>query len=1090
MRLRLLLVGLGMLITIAPQGCLATGEQALRSVREAVGRGDYGSALGTLMLLIQRDPGDIRQYDLLVETGTYARMLGEVDGFLSGRLRAGRDAGTVLYAIGLVEIERGRWSRAESLLMKSLEMGASEICAYAALEVVYERLYGTAGTIRRLRAATQLTPYKAGAWYALALAYWSQLDLSKSLAAARQALRYEPQDARISQLIAGVQYSERRTPATRASVVRELKRVDGQGDFEGLAFMRWVLLNDLAAPSPPDSNLLILALADSRQLGQHRWVGYFSLEVARHLAAKGSFERSLLMIDTAMAAFSLAQEQEGLISSHSLRMTILLGSGRFAEGLESCFRVIGNSGQLDDDRLKAGAAIDAAWILTNIGGSRVGLILAIHAQDLLDRSKHAAHDRVRLDEVFARIHEGLGDTALALGFARTAHDLSLVCSPTGELHAACEGTLGRILMNTGNADVGLVHCTRQWTLSRQLKEPGEEKEAAMAIGIARLKQGSLREANDWARRARDVACATGDRFGQARSHILLARIAEARGDRTNALSEYTLALPGMSALRQLRMVCCLLPEMRDWYVSQHIELICGFARLGAVAEAASLLARARADVAPSNLRPSDVMSVSHGKRQDFAKRLDLRRLASLIHNWVLEGSPVNPSLPDSTRDRLVQFFTTSNSAARDSIVHDDAASAHRLGLRREMSVIQGLCARTGTLYLDYVSDMSDSYLFIFTGSGPVVHRVQMTGASIMARVEQMRRSWMRVDSPEAIRINEALSDSLLRWLPDLSHGYDGIAVVGSGVQDVLPIEALRILSDGGRDYLINHFAVSYVAAIDLGAIASSKRSPIGQGVLVLVDPVEPDHTADFESDEQLMERLLVDPLRLSIPRTLPGTRLEADVLEEAFGPCVVVRSGREATEEALEDVSSGSLGLIHIGSHARESEIGEGADALLLSPSLRNNGILTASEIMQLDLDGQLVVLSGCSTGAWDLGGKGGSIAYSFLVAGAGTVLSTRWSVDDLTAAGVMKEFYTCLSRGEEPVQALRMAIVHTLEIRDLTPEVWAAFKMVRSGRQTRDLRMTPGSPSGLSWSILVVGSGVVISLLWGIVSRMLRPIT
>ena len=74
--------------------------------------------------------------------------------------------------------------------------------------------------------------------------------------------------------------------------------------------------------------------------------------------------------------------------------------------------------------------------------------------------------------------------------------------------------------------------------------------------------------------------------------------------------------------------------------------------------------------------------------------------------------------------------------------------------------------------------------------------------------------------------------------------------------------------------------------------------------------------------------------------------------------------------------------------------------------SLINDGILTASEVSQLNLNAKLVILSACNTAAKEneyASGFSGLVA-SFFNAGAQSILATHWNVDDKTTATMIIE--------------------------------------------------------------------------------------
>ena len=111
--------------------------------------------------------------------------------------------------------------------------------------------------------------------------------------------------------------------------------------------------------------------------------------------------------------------------------------------------------------------------------------------------------------------------------------------------------------------------------------------------------------------------------------------------------------------------------------------------------------------------------------------------------------------------------------------------------------------------------------------------------------------------------------------------------------------------------------------------------------------------------------------------------------------------------------------------------------------SAADDGYLTAEEIGWLDLSGvELVVLSGCDTGLGRPRSCEGLLGLrrAFRMAGAGTVVSSLWSVGDESAALLMEQFYeNLLVKGMGRHEALRAA---QLELLDLNhpPSTWGAF--------------------------------------------------
>jgi CHAT domain-containing protein len=91
-----------------------------------------------------------------------------------------------------------------------------------------------------------------------------------------------------------------------------------------------------------------------------------------------------------------------------------------------------------------------------------------------------------------------------------------------------------------------------------------------------------------------------------------------------------------------------------------------------------------------------------------------------------------------------------------------------------------------------------------------------------------------------------------------------------------------------------------------------------------------------------------------------------------------------------------------------------------------DDGILTASEVAHLDLRGvDLAVLSACETGLGNVAGGEGvfGLQRAFQVAGARSVITSLWKVDDEATAALMSLFYYKLWCEQKPtLQALREA--------------------------------------------------------------------
>ncbi|HEY0762994.1 MAG TPA: CHAT domain-containing tetratricopeptide repeat protein [Pyrinomonadaceae bacterium] len=163
--------------------------------------------------------------------------------------------------------------------------------------------------------------------------------------------------------------------------------------------------------------------------------------------------------------------------------------------------------------------------------------------------------------------------------------------------------------------------------------------------------------------------------------------------------------------------------------------------------------------------------------------------------------------------------------------------------------------------------------------------------------------------------------------------------------------------------------------------------------------------------------------------------------------------GREADEKTFKALAP-QYATIHLATHGVLDNKDPLNSYLLLTRTddqTENDGLLRAREIMDLDLDADLAVLSACETGNGRISPGEGVIgmSWAFLVAGARSVVVTHWRVNSAGTARLMEKFYHAMARqselyGRNKSQALREASLGLLKARRYRhPFYWAGFVLV-----------------------------------------------
>lgn len=193
---------------------------------------------------------------------------------------------------------------------------------------------------------------------------------------------------------------------------------------------------------------------------------------------------------------------------------------------------------------------------------------------------------------------------------------------------------------------------------------------------------------------------------------------------------------------------------------------------------------------------------------------------------------------------------------------------------------------------------------------------------------------------------------------------------------------------------------------------------------------------------------------------LPETRAEVTAIAGLFKSGTDVKLGAAATEENFRSLPLDRYQILHFATHGllRDDIDGLSEAALVFTPEDAGNGfddgLLTASDVANLNLAARLVVLSACNTANFDptiFASQLQGLASAFAAAGAPTMVASLWSVNSESGMRLMTRFYAALLSGApDAASALQRAMIETL--RDApspafrNPRFWAPFLLLGDG--------------------------------------------
>jgi CHAT domain-containing protein len=194
-----------------------------------------------------------------------------------------------------------------------------------------------------------------------------------------------------------------------------------------------------------------------------------------------------------------------------------------------------------------------------------------------------------------------------------------------------------------------------------------------------------------------------------------------------------------------------------------------------------------------------------------------------------------------------------------------------------------------------------------------------------------------------------------------------------------------------------------------------------------------------------------------LPDTADELRAVAKKLNAASSDVLL---GRAASETAVKRAQLADYRIVYFATHGLVAGdiqgLAEPSLALSLprAPDAQDDGLLTASEVAQLRLNADWVVLSACNTAAGDTPGAEAlsGLARSFFYAGARALLVSHWAVDSAAAARLTTSTFDQLE-GNPAIgraEALRRAMLAYLEDKsdpqNAYPAYWAPFSLVGEG--------------------------------------------
>jgi CHAT domain-containing protein len=660
--------------------------------------------------------------------------------------------------------------------------------------------------------------------------------------------------------------------------------------------------------------------------------------------------------------------------------------------------------------------------------------LALHAKS---DSFGTLHERINLAGVYASLGRNTEARAVLEEAAAQAEK-----SGARERAARARTGLGWALMNEGRADAAAGEGERAVALARESNTPDALVLALVLLAEAEVGRGradaGLRAAADAVGSAE--ALGSESRLASAHQAHGVALLALGRGEEAAAAFERAI-----QAIEQQREQVAGGEVERQGFLESlmtpYLGLVEIHARAGraeaALAQAERARARTLLDVLGAGRARLDGLLTAEERERQRRLREALaqagaaaQRLRQSAQPDAIRVAAATGRLQEARRE--YEAFRAAAFAAHPKM---EARSGRATPWSAETT---GTMLDARTLVVTYVVAEDHTYLFTLSRrAGLRMFRLAVGRRGLASRTREFRAGLAARDLGVRNAARTLCGTLLGPALPEL-RAHSRLLIVPEGPLWELPFQALEC--SPGR-YLLDERALAYAPSLTALREMSRRGPPPARpsSVLALGNPAigEP-------------RQRQVAALRGGVLAPLPEAEDEVRALRRLY-PRSAVYLGADARESRVKE-EAGRHRLLHLAAHGILDDQSPLYSHLVLArpaPGEGDDGLLEAWEIMELDLQADLAVLSACETGRGRVAPGEGLIglSWAFSVAGCPTTVVSHWKVDSASTSRLMVEFHRRLARGRPKADALReAALAVKADPRYAHPFYWAGFIVLGLG--------------------------------------------
>ncbi|MBD1828440.1 CHAT domain-containing protein [Microcoleus sp. FACHB-61] len=821
------------------------------------------------------------------------------------------------------------------------------------------------------------------------------------------------------------------------------------------------------------------ALKLYRQAGDNRGQALSLLGLAKIYSDLGEKQKALEYYSQSLPLFRAVGDRRGEAITLSSIGSVYSELGEKQKALEYLAQSLPLSRAVGDRTLEAITLNNIGLVYSQLGEKQKALEYLSQSLPLRRAVGDRGGEATALNNI-GLVYSDLGEKQKALEYYSQSLPLFRATGDRGG-EAATLNNIGSIYSDLGEKQKALEYYSQSLPLSRAVGNRGGEAAILTSMGNVYADLGETQKALEYYSQSLPLSRATGDRRWEATTLFNIAYVKRDQNNLTEALKDIESSLKIIENLRtkiaspELRSsYFATVQDYYEFYIDLLMQLHKTNPKSGYDTKALEASERSRARSLLEFLQESNA-NIREGLAPDLLQQeKSVQQQLDAIEKQRIEAiSSPNPNQTkideiDKQRLALLQQYQQIQAQIR-------TASPRYAALTQPQPLtlpeIQKQILDENTILLQYSLGKDRSYLWVVTSTGVTSYELpkQVDIETAAKDFLETITSPIQRDIPQQVAQASANLGQVILQPAAAQLGNKRLLIVPDGVLHYTPFQALTLDKTAGQNtnvpLIIEHEIITLPSASSLAILRQNygDRKPPSQTLAILADPVfsPNDDRLKGKLTPETTEKLALNNLGLSRslrasnrqwpPERLAFTRQEAQTISSLF-PSASSRQifDFDASRTTATDGNLANYQIVHFATHGLANSKNPELSGIVMSmvddKGNLVNGFLRLTDIFNLKLSANLVVLSACQSGmGQNVKGEGMvGLTRGFMYAGAQRVAVSLWNVDDEGTAVLMQKFYQKMVQQKlAPAAALRAAQMEMMQQEKWkSPYYWAAFTL------------------------------------------------